>query len=112
MNKLAISPEALKDLEEIKDYISETLGSPNTALAVVARIINGMKKLRGMPSACPSLASKVPFGTDYRYLVCGNYLVFYRFTDKTVFVDRVLYGRRDYLKILFPELPPDDSHCE
>jgi hypothetical protein len=30
-------------------------------------------------------------------------MVFYHFTDGTVFVDRVLYGRRDYLALLFGE---------
>ena len=109
MNTLAISPEAKTDLEEIKGYISETLGNPTAALAMVARIIHGMKQLKVMPFACPSLASKVPFDTDYRYLICGSYLVFYRYEDKTIFVDRILYGKRDYVKILFPECSQDDS---
>ena len=111
MNTLSISPEAIKDLENIKAYIAEKLGSPKTALSVVARIIKDMKKLRSTPFACPCLASKVPFATDYRYLVCGNYLVFYRYEDKIVFVDRILYGRRDYVKILFPESQRDDFGC-
>jgi len=68
MNELSISPEARKDLEEIKAYI-----------------------------------------TDYRFLVCGNYLAFYRYKDATVYVDRILYGRRDYLKILFPEFVNHDD---
>ena len=38
---------------------------------------------------------------SYRYLICGNYMVFYRFRDRTVFIDRILYGGRDYLSILF-----------
>ena len=109
MNTLAISPEAKKDLKEIKGYIAETLGNPDAALAVVTRIIHGIKKLRMMPSACPSLATKIPFNTDYRYLVCGNYLAFYRYEDKTIFVDRILYGKRDYVKVLFPECSQNDS---
>jgi len=45
----------------------------------------------------------VEIETDYRFLVCGNYLVFYRTEADSVFVDRVIYGRRDYIKILFDE---------
>ena len=30
-------------------------------------------------------------------------MVFYRVSDKDVFIDRVLYGRRDYLRILFAD---------
>ena len=36
----------------------------------------------------------------YRYLVCGSYLAFYHVHNEEVIVDRILYGRRDYLSIL------------
>ena len=108
MNALSISPEAKKDLEDIKAYIAETLCNPPAAIATVTKIVAGMKRLRDMPFAGSGLASKVSFDTDYRYVICGNYLAFYRYKDKTVFVDRVLYGKRDYLKTLFPEYSQGD----
>lgn len=37
----------------------------------------------------------------YRYLVCGSYLAFYHVHNEEVMVDRILYGRRDYLPSLF-----------
>ena len=37
----------------------------------------------------------------YRYLVCGSYMAFYHVHNEEVIVDRILYGRRDYLSILF-----------
>jgi plasmid stabilization system protein ParE len=104
MNKLSIAPDARKDLEDIKKYITETLENPIAAMNVVSRITRGIKNLPGMPGIGTPLSSKVPFETDYRFLVCGNYLAFYRYENKTVFVDRVIYGRRDYIKILFPEM--------
>jgi len=103
MNKLAISPEARKDLENIKAYICEKLENPIAAVNVVARITKKIRNLKEMPGIGTPLSSKISFDTDYRFLVCGNYLAFYRYKDKTVFVDRILYGRRDYVKILFPE---------
>ena len=39
--------------------------------------------------------------SDYRVLVTGSYLTFYRVRGNEVYIDRVLYGRRDYLRILF-----------
>jgi plasmid stabilization system protein ParE len=75
---------------------------------VVSRITASLKNLKDMPGIGPRLSPKVPFETNYRFLVCGSYIAFYRHEDKTVFVDRVLYGRRDYVKILFPELVKDD----
>lgn len=43
------------------------------------------------------------FETDYRYLVCDKYLAFYRCISGDIYIDRILYGRRDYLTILFEE---------
>jgi plasmid stabilization system protein ParE len=103
VNKLLISPEARNDLEEIKSYISGELENPVAALNVVSSITKALKKLKDMPEICPRLSSKIPFETNYRFLVCGNYLAFYRYENKTIYVDRILYGKRDYLKILFPE---------
>ena len=36
-------------------------------------------------------------------------MVFYRVNGQDVYIDRVLYGRRDYLRILFPDLPQNDN---
>ena len=92
-------------------YISEELENPIAALKVVSQITGSLKNLRDMPGMGAPLSPKVPFETNYRTLVCCNYLAFYRHEDKTVFVDRILYGRRDHVRILFPELakPEDDE---
>ncbi|MDH7526011.1 MAG: hypothetical protein QHH10_11925 [Peptococcaceae bacterium] len=47
--------------------------------------------------------------TDYRFLVCDNYLIFYRYEDGIVFVSRILYGRRNYTRILFGDLLEDEE---
>ena len=55
------------------------------------------------------LSAVADVNSDYRYLVIGNYMVFYRVAGKDVFIDRVLYGRRDYLRILFANQQDDMS---
>jgi len=45
--------------------------------------------------------------SDYRFLVCGNYLAFYRVDENAVYIDRILIGRRDYLRILFGNTAED-----
>ena len=112
MNKLLISPEAHKDLAGIKAYISDELENPIAATNVVSRIIKNLKILKDMPGIGRPLATKVSFETDYRFLVCGNYLAFYRYEDRTVYVDRILYGRRDYVRILFPEFAKNGNDEE
>jgi hypothetical protein len=44
-------------------------------------------------------------------LVCDNYLIFYRYEDKIVFVSRILSSRRNYTHILFGDLPEDGRDC-
>ncbi len=47
--------------------------------------------------------------SDYRFLVSGNYLVFYRAYGKDVYIDRVLYGRHDYMRILSGDAQADEK---
>jgi addiction module RelE/StbE family toxin len=104
MHKLKISPQALDDMKEIKSYISQELGNPQAAVNVVSKI---MKKIHGLskyPGIGASLSSVVDIQNDYRFLVCANYLIFYRCEGEVVFVSRVLDGRRDYIRILFGSL--------
>jgi addiction module RelE/StbE family toxin len=112
VNKLLISPQAQKDLAGIKAYVSKTLENPTAALNVVSRITKSIKNLKDSPGIGAPLSSKIPFETNYRTLACGNYLAFYRYEDKTVFIDRILYGGRDYVKILFPELAGTKDYGE
>ena len=47
-----------------------------------------------------SLVEGIPFLKEYRFLPVRNYLIFYRITDTQVFVDRILYKKRDYSQLL------------
>jgi plasmid stabilization system protein ParE len=101
MNKLYYSPEALNDLDEIWEYIFEDLQNPAAAQNTVNGILDSTEKLRDFSEMGPPLSSITEVEGDYRFLVCGNYLSFYRVKGEEVYVDRILYGRRDYLRILF-----------
>jgi len=99
--KLRYSEAALQDLEQIDDYISETLNNPTAALNTVNKIQDAVDKLVDFPFIGSPLSSIANMETDYRFLVCGNYLVFHRSETRVVYIDRVLYGKRDYMAILF-----------
>lgn len=104
MNELYLLPEAQTDLEEIKAYIADELENPNAALATVNRITKTLRILRTHAFADAPLSSVADVESDYRFLVSGNYLAFYRAYENTVYVDRILYGRRDYLRTLFGDM--------
>ncbi len=109
MAELHISPEAANDLLEIQQYIAVQLNTPVAAQRLAARILQSVRGLADFPESGPCLSSVLNMDTDYRFLVCGNYLIFYRLERQDVYIVRVLYGRRDYMKLLFGKLPPQES---
>jgi plasmid stabilization system protein ParE len=107
-----LSPAAYEDIAEAKAYIAERLQNPSAAENTAHMILSRIRTLQDFPKAGSPLSPKVGFETSYRYLLCGNYLVFYRVDQMNVFVDRVLYGRRDYARILFGDLLESESMDE
>ena len=110
MNKLHLSPEAQEDLSEIKAYIAEDLENPQAALSTITKITKTIRILQDHALIGTPLSAVADVNSDYRYLVSGNYMVFYRVAGKDVFIDRVLYGRRDYLRILFADTQEEQSN--
>lgn len=109
MSDLFVSPQARADMEEIGDYISRELCNPEAALNMIRRLQATMAPLRDLPEMGAPLLAAGQQGVFYRYLVCGGYLIFYHVDADTVYIDRVLYGRRDYLSLLFEkELTEED----
>ena len=106
MTEIKFSPEALSDLQQTKTYITEELCSEIAANNTISKILKHIRMLSEFPESGPSLSSIVNFETDYRFLVCGNYTAFYRYEQNTVYIIRVLYGRRDFMRILFNDDPP------
>ena len=101
MHQLRINPLALQDLKDIKEYISIDLDSPDIAKKFLNEIIKAYEKLQQFPLMGTELSSKINIQTDYRFIVCRNYLIFYKCDTKYVSIYRILYAKRDYLKILF-----------
>lgn len=74
------------------------------------RITSHLHPLEQFPEAGTSIL--IPGSpAAYRYLVCGGYLAFYHVHNEEVIVDRILYGRRDYLPSLFGEELCDDDNA-
>ena len=100
--------EAQNDLVEIKTYIEEELSNPTAALATVSRITKSLRILQTYAQAGTPLSSIADVASDYRFVVSGNYISFYRAYDSEVYIDRILYARRDYMRILFGDITKDE----
>ena len=108
-NKIHYSPESRRDLDDIWDYIVSELQNRSAAERVIDRIMDAVDPLKNFAEMGTSLSSIADIGTDYRFLVSGNYMVFYRVQGNDVYIDRVLYGRSDYMSVLFKDLLREET---
>ncbi|MGI6169605.1 MAG: type II toxin-antitoxin system RelE/ParE family toxin [Christensenellales bacterium] len=103
-NKLHYTAGALRDLDEIWDNIMLDLSNPTTTMNVVNSIMAAIDRLLDFPGAGAPLSSVTNGENDYRFLVTGNYLAFYRVVASDIYIDRILYGRRDFMRVLFEDV--------
>lgn len=101
MNKLLLSPVAQDDLTEIKAYITQELQNPDAALHTVGEITKQLRLLQEQSELGARVSVAIRFATDERFLVCGKYLAFYHTSTDTIYVDRILYCKRNYKSLLF-----------
>ena len=102
-NKIHYSPESRRDLDDIWDHIVLELQNRSAAERVIDHIMNAVDPLKNFAEMGTPLSSIADVGTDYRFLVSGNYMVLYRVQGCDVYIDRVLYGRSDYMSSLFKD---------
>ena len=97
---LFYSPQAQLDLDEIYDYFANELNDPRKGQGIVGDILSAVERIPGRALRYP-VVGPLPFTTDeYRFLTVGSYLVFYRAVSESVYVDRILYKRRDIASLL------------
>ena len=108
-NKIHYTAESRRDLDSIWDYIASDLQNVSAAERIVDRIMDDVDRLEHHAEMGALLSSIADVESDYRFLVTGSYLTFYRVHGSDVYVDRVLYGRRDYLRILFGDTQDEET---
>jgi len=89
---------AENDLSEIIAFIAAD--NVDAAATFLEKIEANLSLLENNP-----LLGRIPREDDlarigYRYLVIGNYLVFYTIGGDSVLVHRIIHGARDYLSLL------------
>lgn len=113
-NKINYTSQSRRDLDAIWDSIFFDLQNPEGAEHTITRILDTIDQLELFAESGAPLSSISDAGRDERFLVSGKYLIFYHtaYNENAVTIDRVLYGGRDYLRILFErtlEELPDGS---
>ena len=98
--KLRFSPEALNDLSEIKQYVGKDLGSPVATGKIISGILASCSLLKNQPKLGMELSKRTGRETDYRYLISGSYIVFYRIESNSISLYRVIDAWIDYIRTI------------
>jgi len=100
-----VTRPAERDLLGIYSYISDTLKEPETAARLYRALKQEILSLRSLPERYAVL-DEPPYNKEgVRKMLVENYLVFYVIKDKTVYILRILYNRREWQAILSGDLP-------
>lgn len=100
MRILEFSPESLKDLAALKDYISNQFGE-KSSIENLSKVMDGIETLKQFPYQGASILERYGISSDYRYLFIHKNYVFYRVENDILKIIRVLDERRNFLQILF-----------
>lgn len=97
MMKLRINPVVAEDLKNIKGYIAED--NEEMAVRSIQEIYTRFEKIQQFPYMGADLSKRVSFRTDYKYVVCGNYVVLYKIGREFVEIYRVVNRYQDITQI-------------
>ena len=102
MYNVQFLPIAQSDLLDIAQYIASELGNKDAAVRLVEKIVKSTDTLGEFPYSYPVYVPIRPTKYEYRKLRVDNYLVFYTVDEKakSVTVMRIIYGRRDFEKLI------------
>ena len=100
--KIRIMKPAQEDMYDIYKYISDDLQNPDAAVRHILLIDEAIQSLKGKPARFALVRDDYLASKGYRLTVVKTHLVFFIIREeiKTVSVMRVLYGRRDWTRIL------------
>jgi len=100
--RVDVSKPAESDLRDIVRYISSQLSAPMTATKMMDAIEEAISGLADMPQKYLPVTDERLASMGYRKLLVKNYIIFFAIDEvsKVVDVERILYARRDWLRIL------------
>ena len=107
-NKIHYTTQSLRDLDDVWDYIAFELQNPQAAERTVNKILDKVDQLAEFAQSGALLSAISEMIGEERFLVCDSYMIFYHSEKQEVTIDRVLYGRRDYLRVLFEKTEPPE----
>ena len=93
------SKAAIRDLDRVWAEVFEASKDIETTERYIEELLDEVEKKSDYPKSSSPLYYENTF-TGYYFVVFKAYLAFYRMEKETMFVDRVLFGKSDYMRIL------------
>ena len=98
--EIEYSKDSMQDLVEIKQYIKFKLQEPEIAQKIIRKIREEINNLKNNPKRYATIDNKKIERLKIRKIIVKNYIVFYRIKGYKIQIVRVMYGRRDWIKLL------------
>ena len=96
--KIIFTNDAIKDMTEVLDYISENLYSPDAARKLMREIDNSIENLKYMPYSFRVIKKYDELKLKYRRIIIKKYVVIYTIDEnkKQVYIINIYYGKSNY----------------
>ena len=100
--EIIITPDAEKDLVELRNYITDVLLARDTARSYIRTIRKEIATLNEMPARYKPVDDEPWHTRGIRRIIANNVYVYYRIDEgnNRVFILNVIYARRDQLRVL------------
>ena len=98
-HEMKYSPSAVRDLDRVFSEVCKASKSRDISVKYIEDLMDQVEDKASFPKTGIPLYYENGF-TGYYYVVFKTYLAFYRLADDSMMVDRVLFRKSDYLRIL------------
>ena len=97
--KVKYSKVAIRDMDRMWAEVYEASKRPDTANRYIEDFLKKVGEKKDFPQSGTPLYYEDGF-TGYYYVVFKAYIAFYRVEGDSMLVDRVLFGKSDYMRTL------------
>lgn len=94
--RVEYSKVAVRDLDRVWAEVFEASKSKEITGKYLDELLDKIEAKADFPASGSPLYYENSF-TGYYFIVFKAYLVFYRIKDNSILVDRILYGKSDYM---------------
>ena len=91
--RIEYSQAAIRDLDRVWNEVYEASKEADIATRYVDGLMDCVAEKRAFPKS----------GAPLYYEVFKAYMAFYRIVEERILVDRVVFGRSDYMRIIFQD---------